>query len=373
MEHEDLMMQSADRAPDVECGVRGEDLLQQLADAQTAIRSLQEELALTNRGLVALTLELEQRVDARTAQLRQAHAELQQTNSELMQLTLELEDRVARRTEEIRSLNEELQRRVAQRTADLDASNQELSSFSYSLSHDLRAPLRAMDGFSYFVLEECGERLDAQGNAYLQRVRAASQRMDKLVDGILELARTARCKIQRVAVDLSGMAEAIARRLQKSERSRDAEFVIAPGLVVSADAALIRIVLENLMENAWKFTSLHPRARIELGAMERQGETVYFVRDDGAGFDMAYATKLFGAFQRLHSPADFEGTGIGLAVVQRIIHRHGGWIWAEGKVQRGATFYFTLPGAAGTEGRQEEPAASSRASQASGTEVTPGV
>jgi signal transduction histidine kinase len=223
--------------------------------------------------------------------------------------------------------------------------NKELEAFAYSVSHDLRRPLRSIDGFSQALLDGCADRLDGQGKEYLQRVHAASRRMGQLIDDMLSLSRLTRSEMRRTAVNLSAMAQAITTELQKTRPERQVEFVITPGLVVNADASLLRIALENLLANAYKFTEKHPRARIEVGVTQHEDETVYFVRDDGAGFDMAYADRLFGAFQRLHTMNEFEGTGIGLATVQRVIHRHGGRVWAEGEVEKGATFRFTLPDA----------------------------
>lgn len=236
----------------------------------------------------------------------------------------------------------EKQKKLIERTTQLEAVNGELEAFSYAVSHDLRAPLRSIDGFSQALLEDCADRLDAEGKDYLQRVRVASQRMALLIDALLELSRVTRRELRREAVNLSVVAEGIVAELQKAEPDRQVEFVIAPGLVAHGDPRLLRLVLENLLGNAWKFTSQRPRARIEFGLTEDEGQPAYFVRDDGAGFDMAYAHKLFGAFQRLHARNEFPGTGIGLATVQRIIHRHGGRVWAEGAVARGATAYFTL-------------------------------
>jgi signal transduction histidine kinase len=243
---------------------------------------------------------------------------------------------------ELRRANDELERRVAARTADLATSNKELEAFAYSVSHDLRAPLRAMDGFSQALLEDYADRLDAEGKGHLQRVRAASQRMADLIDGMLSLSRTTRSEMRRTRVDLSRLAQSIAGELRNTTPQRPVEFVIAPGLVVDGDMNLLRTVLENLLGNAWKFTSKHAQARIELGVLRRDGETVYFVRDDGAGFDMTYASNLFEVFRRLHAATDFEGTGVGLATVQRIVNRHGGRVWAEGQVEKGAALYFTL-------------------------------
>jgi signal transduction histidine kinase len=244
--------------------------------------------------------------------------------------------------QEIQRLNAELEQRVVERTAELQAANYELESFSYSVSHDLRAPLRSIDGFSKIVLEEYAGKLGASGHDYLRRVRSGSQRMARLIDDLLKLSRITRSEMHRTALDMSALAREIADNLRVGQPERQAAFMIESGLIVSADAALMRIVLNNLLGNAWKFTGKRPQARIELGHTRRDGQTIYFVRDNGAGFDMAYADKLFGAFQRLHTMTEFDGSGIGLATVQRIIHRHGGRIWAEAAVDRGATFYFTL-------------------------------
>lgn len=238
----------------------------------------------------------------------------------------------------IRKLNDDL----ARRAAELAAANRELESFSYSVSHDLRAPLRSIDGFSQALLEDYGEGLDAVGKDYLRRVRAASQRMGTLIDDMLALSRLTRGEMIRTEVDLSEIAGKIASGLKASDPGRHVEFVIQQGLTASGDARLLEAVLQNLLGNAWKFTSQAPSSRIEFGETAVGEETAYFVRDNGAGFDMAYVGKLFGAFQRLHAATEFPGNGIGLATVQRIVHRHGGRVWAEGEVGKGATFYFTL-------------------------------
>jgi PAS domain S-box-containing protein len=239
-------------------------------------------------------------------------------------------------------LNEELEERVSERTAHLEAVNKELEAFSYSVSHDLRAPLRALDGFSQALLEDYNERLDEDGREYLGLIRYESQRMGQLIDDLIGLSRLSRRDLQRQTVNLSNLAQEIAQELAKQDPQRNGRFIIAENLLVCADPNLLRIALQNLLANAWKYSSKQRDALIELGCQEGQDEVVYFVRDNGVGFDIAYVHKLFGAFQRLHGMTEFEGTGIGLATVQRIIHRHGGSIRAEGTVNQGASFYFTL-------------------------------
>ena len=238
----------------------------------------------------------------------------------------------------IRQLAEDLK----QRNADLETLNRELESFSYSVSHDLRAPLRAIDGFSQALGEDAADRLDAVSRGHLARIRKAAQRMGQLIDDLIRLARVTRSEIAVETVDLTAMVDEIARGLRESAPERSANFRIEPGLAISGDPQLIRVAVENLLNNAWKFTAQRAHTDIEFGRGDLMGEPAYFVRDNGAGFDMSYASKLFAPFQRLHDAGRFPGTGIGLATVQRIISKHGGRVWAEGRPEAGATFYFTL-------------------------------
>ena len=244
--------------------------------------------------------------------------------------------------EEIHRLNEELEERVRSRTAELRATNEELEAFSYSVSHDLRTPLRSMAGFSQMLIEDYEDELDETGKDYLRRIQAASGRMGDLIDNLLYLSRVSRQEMRREKVDLSTLARRVAEDLRRREPGRRARFDITDGLSVMGDAGLLKVALENLLGNAWKFTSKEPEAEIGFGVVEQDGEPVYYVRDNGVGFDEAYADKLFGPFQRLHGEDEFEGTGVGLATVARIIRRHGGSLRAEGEVGRGATFHFTL-------------------------------
>ncbi len=226
--------------------------------------------------------------------------------------------------------------------SELSAINKELEAFAYSVSHDLRAPLRSIDGFSQALLEDYRDKIDEYGQDYLQRVRAASQRMAQMIDDLLRLSRITRQEVQHELVDLSALARATIKELRCREPTRQVEVIIANGIVTQGDSGLLQIVIENLLENAWKFTSKCEHAVVEFGFTQDNGSKTYFVRDNGAGFDMEYSDRMFAVFQRLHRKAEFEGTGIGLATVQRIIHRHGGRIWAEGEVDKGATIYFTL-------------------------------
>jgi len=243
---------------------------------------------------------------------------------------------------EIQQLNTALEQRVADRTAQLEAVNRELEAFSYSVSHDLRTPLRSIDGFSQALAEDYGEHLDAVGHDYLSRVRRAAQRMGLLIDDLLRLARVTRTEMKQVPVDLSTLAQEVIADLHKHKAYSPAPFKVQANLVAYGDPALLRIVMENLLDNAWKYSSKTEQPQIEVGSVAQAGRSVYFVRDNGAGFDMAYVDKLFGAFQRLHREEEFPGTGVGLATVKRIVHRHGGEIWGEGQPGAGALFSFTL-------------------------------
>jgi PAS domain S-box-containing protein len=244
---------------------------------------------------------------------------------------------------EIRRLNAELELRVISRTEQRDAATRELEAFAYSVSHDVRTPLRTIDGFSAMVLADDGKALSQASVEHLERVRSAAQRMALLLDEVLGLSRVSRRDLGRSEVDLSALARDVAEELHSEQRARAVEVIVAPGMGAEADPAMARMILRELLGNAWKFTSRHKSARIEVGVTGGQSADTFYVRDDGAGFDMRYADHLFGAFQRMHTPEEFEGTGIGLATVQRLVTRHGGRVWAEAEVEKGATFYFTLP------------------------------
>jgi len=274
-------------------------------------------------------------IDRRTRELEASNAKLAQ----------EAEER-SRAEREILRLNAELEGRVRERTAQLETANRELESFSYSVSHDLRAPLRAIDGFGQALVEDFPESLPGEAKRYLSRIRASTQHMAQLIEDLLKLARVSRGPLERRTVDLGQIAQQVAGELRQGEPGRVVEVSVWDGIRTEADPHLLRVALENLIGNAWKFTSKSEKPRIEIGALKDRGRTTFFVRDNGAGFDMAYADKLFGAFQRLHSASEYAGTGIGLATVQRIVHRHGGRIWAEGEVGKGAVFFFTLEVAA---------------------------
>ena len=252
--------------------------------------------------------------------------------------------------EQIKELNRTLEQRIKDRTRQLETVNNELESFAYSVSHDLRAPLRSMDGFSVALLEDYADKLDDQGKDYLQRVRNASKRMAQLIDGILELSRTTRSEVKWERINLSALTKSIMTDLHKSQPERRVGCIIEPDLYANGDVRLLRAAIQNLLDNAFNFTGRCDQGKIEFGVLppsetDESSQTpnpTYFIRDNGAGFDMTYADKLFGVFQRLHGADEFPGTGVGLATVERILHRHGGRIWAEAGVDEGATFYFTL-------------------------------
>jgi PAS domain S-box-containing protein len=242
----------------------------------------------------------------------------------------------------IQQLNEELEQRVKDRTAQLEAANKELESFSYSVSHDLRAPLRGIDGWSLALWEDFHDQLTDQALQDLDRIRSETQHMGQLIDDLLKISRATRAEMELTSADLTAIAHSIVARMQKSFADRKINYIIQPGLTARGDISLIEIVLTNLFENACKFTSKCELAQIEFGRTDVDGKSVFFIKDNGVGFNMQYAQNLFGAFWRLHKPSEFPGTGIGLATVQRIIHRHGGRVWADAHVGVGATFYFTL-------------------------------
>jgi len=244
--------------------------------------------------------------------------------------------------EKIKNLNLELEERVQQRTVELVAANHELETFSYSVAHDLRAPLRGMSGFSQLLLDDYGDKLDVTGQGYLQKISVAGKRMGQLIDDLLSLSSLTREKMHKDAIDLTAMAQQVVGDLRNSQKGRDVQVTIAANLHAVGDGNLVHIVLVNLLSNAWKFTSKRTTAHIDVGVELTGPDPVFYVRDDGVGFDMAFVNQLFGVFKRLHKIEEFPGTGIGLATVQRIVRLHGGYVWVKGEVDRGATIYFTL-------------------------------
>ncbi len=274
-------------------------------------------------------------------------AEIERRTRALEESNREQAREVAERTraeQEVLRLNQELESRVQQRTAQLESANRELEAFCYSVSHDLRAPLRAIDGFSQALIEDFPDSVPEEARRYLGKIRFSAGRMGQLIEDLLNLSKVSRGALERSSVNLSGVAAEVASELQQREPARAVEVSIWEEMVVDGDARLLRVALENLMGNAWKFTARTAKARIEVGALRDGGQATYFVRDNGAGFDMKFVGKLFGAFQRLHQANDYPGTGIGLATVQRIVHRHGGRIWADAQPGKGAVFFFTLTG-----------------------------
>lgn len=249
---------------------------------------------------------------------------------------------IQQRDSALQKAHDELERRVSERTHELVSTNQELEAFSYSVSHDLRGPLDALNGFSYLLLKNYASQLDANGRESLQGIRDAAKRMSELIEDLLNLSRVTTSASHREEIDLSAFARSAIEELRRKSPGRDVEFIAPPRVQAYADARLLQIVIDNLLQNAWKYTSHHERSRIEFGQEIQADQVVYFVKDDGSGFDQRSADRLFQPFHRLHSAAEFPGNGIGLATVHRIVQRHGGRVWAEGAVEKGATFYFTL-------------------------------
>jgi signal transduction histidine kinase len=286
------------------------------------------------------------KIEDKMAELQDLNARLTQeiTAKEKAQAALEEEKQILIRAEqEIGRLNADLERRVLQRTAQLEAANEELEAFSYSVSHDLRAPLRVIDGFSKALREDYENKpLDDTGRNNLERIGKASQLMGRLIEDLLKLSRVTRSEFTNAPIDLSRMVQALADKLRQDNPHRLLEVVIEEGVIIEGDYRLMEIAIGNLLDNAWKFTGKVAHPRVEFGSLRQDGKTVYYLRDNGAGFNPTYGDKLFGAFQRLHSQKEFPGTGIGLATVKRIVSRHGGRVWAEGAVGKGATFYFTI-------------------------------
>ncbi len=296
----------------------------------------QEKLRLeeTQRALLNILDDFDQEktnVEKANLLLQAKSEELNRANQELQRARNDLEIRVQERTGELQ-----------RRSQELEVSNKELESFSYSVSHDLRAPLRSMDGFSLALLEDYGDKLDSQAREYLQYIRSSSELMAQLIDDILNLSRITRAEIHLEKVDLSSLAREVAEELKRDQPKRTVDFIIVPRIEAFGDRNLLKLVFQNLLGNAFKFTGKQAEARIEFGASLLDGHCVYFIRDDGVGFDMRHAQKLFQPFQRMHRNEEFSGTGVGLASVQRIINRHGGRVWAQSEPGKGAVFYFTL-------------------------------
>lgn len=249
---------------------------------------------------------------------------------------------LSERESEIRRMNSELERRVAQRTEQLEATNRELESFAYAVSHDLRAPLRSMSGFSQLLQESPSTTLDEKSRHYLQRINDASRRMSALIEDLLSLSRISRSELTPRPIDFSQLIADVATTIRERYPQHAVELEVQPGMVAHGDPRLLKLAMENLLDNAWKYTAHTPQAKVIVASQQETDGRVFFVRDNGVGFDMAYSSKLFGPFQRLHSDAEYPGTGIGLVTVQRILARHGGRVWADAQLNRGATFYFTI-------------------------------
>ncbi len=297
-------------------------------------------------GSLAIPLTPEQREEALLRAYNQRLVrKLDKKVEDLENLTRELEVATAegrRARDEVRRLNHQLEERVRRRTAELEASKKDLETFTSSVSHDLRAPLRGISGWAEALAEDYADTFDEQAKSYVAMVRSEASRMGSLIEDLLNLSRSTHQELHRESVNLSDMAVHMSKQLRAQKPERTVNFVIKPGILVQGDPVLLRVVMQNLLENAWKFTAKRADALIEFGAMEHEGTRAYFVRDNGAGFDMKDAAKLFQPFERLHRSIDFPGTGIGLATVHHIVTRHGGRVWAEGAVDKGATFYFTL-------------------------------
>ena len=318
-------------------------LLTRGGDAREDLRLIQSFAAAGNVTLLERPLSALALTTAVQAALRMRRRQYQVRD--LLEEQMQAADAIQASQQEVLKLNAELEQRVAHRTAELRAANRELEAFCYSVSHDLRAPLRAIDGFALTVLEHCNGSLDDTAREYLDRARSSAQRMQRLIDDLLALSRLSRTELKLMRVNLSAMATAVLHELQQAHPDRrNVETIIAPDIFVRGDSALLQIALGNLLSNAWKFTSKRESAVIEFGAQSGHDSVTAFVRDNGAGFDMAYADKLFTPFQRLHTNHEFPGSGIGLAIVQRVIRRHSGEVWAQGERNHGACFSFRMPG-----------------------------
>ncbi|MBS1190973.1 MAG: domain S-box protein [Rhodocyclaceae bacterium] len=323
----------------------GRPLLELLVPPKYANEALRDLEAIRSGGRAGHQETVRLRKDGTPIDVSATASPIKDSSGRIIGVSSILRDITARHLaeDEVRRLNAELEQRVADRTARLEAANKELEAFAYSVSHDLRSPLRAIDGFSRKVVEGYGDRLDDEGRRELQIVRDSAQRMNQLIDDILAFSRTGRLEMAPQRVNMEAMAKSVAEEARQAEPERSIEFAISPLPPAWGDPALLRQVWGNLIGNAVKFTRRRPVAQIEIGGQVEGGEIHYWVKDNGAGFDMAYAGKLFGVFQRLHRQDEYEGSGVGLAIAQRILHRHNGRIWAEGQRDGGATFHFALP------------------------------
>jgi len=326
----------------------GAVLLVSLIAAQLVSRVSRRAISEPITELAALATRLSSDRDYSVRATMTGHGELAVLISAFNEMLHQIQDR----DRSLRESHDLLEHRVQERTEALKESNKELEAFCYSVSHDLRSPLRSIDGFSQALLEDLDGKIDEGSAGFLKRIRAATQRMGALIDDLLNLSRVTRSELTLKPVNLSALARAVLDDHAMMNPGRRVAVVIAEGLETRGDPRLLRQVLENLLGNAWKFTSKLAEARVEFGSMEQEGETVYFVKDNGAGFDPAYAERLFGVFQRLHAMTEFPGSGVGLAIVDRIVRRHGGRVWADAAIGRGATFYFTLASPASAHAHQ---------------------